>query len=177
MTEMHRPHGASVFLQHAPTRRVLLQHRTDDAPSYPGCWGMFGGSGEPEDSGDPVRTLRREIREELGLDLLPEKIVALWDYLTARGSHRYVFLYPWDDPDFPFAQSEGQGRGWFAIAEALGALTLTDNARRDLTLLAETHAPPLPRAGRGEARRDVDGVDVRAAQRGPHGGHDEGVRG
>ena len=130
-------HGASVFFYHAPSRRVLLQHRTDDAPTYPGHWGMFGGSGEPEDEGDPARTIRREVREELGLALGQERIVSLWDYMTGRGSHRYVYLYPWDDPGYPFAQTEGQGRGWFTPEEALRTLTLTDNARRDLLLLAE----------------------------------------
>jgi 8-oxo-dGTP diphosphatase len=134
---MPTPHGASVFLHHRPTRRVLLQHRTDDAPTYPSCWGMFGGSGEDQDEGDPVRTLHRELREELELELDPEKIVALWDYLTGRGSHRYVFLYPWDDADHAFALNEGQGYGWFSPDEALRTLTLTDNSRRDLTMLAE----------------------------------------
>jgi len=134
---MPMPHGASIFLHHAPTGRVLLQHRTDDAPSYPGHWGMFGGGEEPEDQGDPLSTVRREAREELDLALDLDRIVRLWDYMTSRGSHRYVFLYPWDDPEFPFDQREGQGRGWFTVEEALGTLTLTDNARRDLTLLAE----------------------------------------
>jgi 8-oxo-dGTP diphosphatase len=141
---MPRPHGAAIFLHHEPSGRVLLQHRTDDAPAYPGHWGMFGGGGEPEDAGDPRRTVRREVREELGLALDPERIVRLWDYMTSRGSHRYVFLYPWDDPDHPFTQSEGQGRGWFTTGEALRTLTLTDNARRDLTLLAEHLPSPLP---------------------------------
>jgi 8-oxo-dGTP diphosphatase len=149
---MSVPHGASIFLHHAPTRRVLLQHRTDDAPSYPGYWGMFGGGEEPEDDGDPLRTIRREVHEELGLTLDPANIVALWNYLTSRGSHRYVFLYPWADPDYPFAQTEGQGRGWYTTQEAFAALTLTDNARRDLTLLAErlassTTSPPNPLSG------------------------------
>ena len=134
---MPEHHGASVFLYHAPSRRVLLQHRTDDAPSYPGHWGMFGGGGEAEDEGDPARTIRREVNEELGLALDPGRIVPLWDYMTSRGSHRYVFLYPWDDPDHPFVQTEGQGRGWFIPEEALSTLTLTDNARRDLLLLVE----------------------------------------
>src|SRR3954470_23355288 len=107
------PHGASIFLHHAPSGRVLLQHRTDDAPSFPGFWGMFGGGEEPEDGGDPNCTVRRELQEELGLALEPVRIVRLWDYMTSRGSHRYVFLYPWDDPDYPFAQTEGQGRGWY----------------------------------------------------------------
>jgi 8-oxo-dGTP diphosphatase len=134
---MQLPHGASVFFHHAPSGRVLLQHRTDDAPSYPGHWGMFGGSGEPEDDGDPLRTLRREVQEELGLALDPDQIVPLWDDMTSRGSHRYVFLYPWPDPQYPFAQTEGQGRGWFTAEQALDTLTLTDNARRDLLLLVE----------------------------------------
>ena len=134
---MPEHHGASVFFYHAPSGRVLLQHRTDDAPSFPGHWGMFGGGEEPEDGGDPANTLRREVGEELGLALDPERIVRLWDYMTSRGSHRYVFLYPWDDPEYPFEQTEGQGRGWFTPQDALGTLTLTDNARRDLPLLIE----------------------------------------
>ena len=109
---------------------------------------MFGGGGEPEDGGDPELTVRREIREELGLTLDPDQIVPLWDYLTGRGGHRYVFLYPWENPEFPFVQTEGQGRGWFLPDEALRTLTLTDNARRDLTLLAGWLSPPL-RAGEG----------------------------
>ena len=137
-------HGASIFLHHAPSGWVLLQHRTDDAPSYPGHWGMFGGGGEAEDDGDPLRTVQREVRVELGLTLDPGRIVRLWDYMTSRGSHRYVFLYPWDDPEYPFVQTEGQGRGWFTVEEALGSLTLTDNARRDLTLLAERLKPTVP---------------------------------
>ena len=106
-----------------------------DAPTYPDHWGMFGGSGEPEDLGDPIVTIGRELREELRLELDPNQIVALWDYLTSRGSHRYVFLYPWPDPDFAFDQHEGHCRGWFTPAEALRKLKLTDNSRRDLTLL------------------------------------------
>jgi 8-oxo-dGTP diphosphatase len=130
-------HGSSIFLYHQPTNRVLLQHRTDDAPTYPGHWGMFGGSGEPDDDGDPLQTLHRETLEELGIALDPALVVPLWDYPTSRGSHRHVYLYPWDDPDFPFDQGEGQGRGWFTPHDALRSLLLADNTRRDLTLLVE----------------------------------------
>jgi 8-oxo-dGTP diphosphatase len=140
------PHGASIFLHHAPSARVLLQHRTDDAPTYPDHWGMFGGSGEPEDGGDPLATIRRELQEELRLDLDPASIVSLWDYMTSRGSHRFVFLYPWPDPEYPFEQHEGHCYGWFSVEEALRSLLLTDNSRRDLTLLAERlrAQPPGP---------------------------------
>jgi 8-oxo-dGTP diphosphatase len=137
MTPMREPFGAACFLYHAQSRRVLLQHRTDDAPAFPSHWGMFGGSGEEEDGDDPMRAVRRELREELGLELDPGAVIPLWDYMTDRGSHRYAFLYPWPDPHYSFELGEGQGYGWFTIAEALGTLLLTTNARRDLTLLDE----------------------------------------
>jgi 8-oxo-dGTP diphosphatase len=133
---MREPFGASCMLFHAPTGRVMLQHRTSDAPSFPDHWGMFGGSGEEEDGGDPFRAVRREIQEELGLELDPSTLVQVWDYMTSRGSHRYVFLYPWPELDYPFVINEGQGYGWYTVDEALSTLLLTTNARRDLELLA-----------------------------------------
>ena len=44
--------------------RILLQHRTDDAPVSPGLWGFFGGSCEGNEEAE--ETLKREILEELG---------------------------------------------------------------------------------------------------------------
>ena len=134
---MREPFGAACILYHAPSGRVLLQHRTSDAPEFPDHWGFFGGSGEEEDGDDPLRALRREITEELGLDLDSSAIVRLWDYMTPRGSHRYVHLYPWADLAYPFVINEGQGYGWYTIADALATLKLTTNARHDLGLLAE----------------------------------------
>jgi 8-oxo-dGTP pyrophosphatase MutT (NUDIX family) len=39
-------------LYHAAMRQILLQQRTDDAPAYPGQWGLFGGEAKPEDDDD-----------------------------------------------------------------------------------------------------------------------------
>ena len=44
--------------------RLLLQHRTDDAPLHPGAWGFFGGAVEPGESVEDG--LVREAAEELG---------------------------------------------------------------------------------------------------------------
>jgi 8-oxo-dGTP pyrophosphatase MutT (NUDIX family) len=146
---MQPPHGAAIFFFHRSTGRVLLQHRTDDAPVFPGHWGMFGGGAEPEDERDPVRTIRREVQEELGLDLDPDRIIRLSAYpltgtsLTSGRGHRHVFICLWEDPDYPFVQTEGQGRDWFTVDEALDTLTLTDNARRDLFRLAERLTSPI----------------------------------
>ena len=116
-----------------------------------------------EDGGDPLRTLHRETLEELGLTLDPGLVVALWDYPTSRGSHRYVYLYPWDDPEFPFEQNEGKGRGWFTPDEALRTLLLADNARRDLTLLVERRTATLPEA---LFSAESDGTGVKETQAG-----------
>lgn len=132
---MREPFGAACMLFHAPSGRVLLQHRTSDAPAFPDHWGFFGGSGEEEDGDDPVRAACREIKEELGLEIDRGALVQVWNYMTPRGSHRYVFLYPWTDPDNPFVINEGQGYGWYTPDEALRSLLLTTNARHDLELL------------------------------------------
>ena len=47
--------------------KVLLQKRTDDAPSHPSHWGGFGG--HAKDGETPTTTAIRELREELGLAL------------------------------------------------------------------------------------------------------------
>lgn len=48
--------------------RYLLQLRDDIEPIwYPGHWGCFGG--EVETGEDPVEALRREVREELALEM------------------------------------------------------------------------------------------------------------
>ena len=55
-----------------PRGEVLLQQR-DHTPgiAYPGCWTMFGGAVEADDP-DFEAAIRREIKEELGLELAVE---------------------------------------------------------------------------------------------------------
>lgn len=47
-------------------RRILLQHRDDDAPACPGQWGLFGGAVEPNEA--VRRAMVREAMEELRYD-------------------------------------------------------------------------------------------------------------
>lgn len=65
-----RPADAVAAVIVVPGRGYLLQLR-DDRPDifFPGHWGLFGGAIEPGESEEAA--LRRELSEEIGLDLAP----------------------------------------------------------------------------------------------------------
>jgi len=137
-------YGSGGVLYHAATRQVLLQHRTDDAPSYPGQWGLFGGGEEPEDGGDPVATLRRELREELGIVLDPVLIHPLGQKPGHYGAPHHHYVYPWPAPTHDFVLGEGQGFAWFAIEDALGLALLIPLAAECLLLLRAAFGDAAP---------------------------------
>lgn len=56
----------TAFLRH--DAEVLACHRSETAPTYPGCWG--GVSGSIEDTESAIEAGRREAREETGLEAL-----------------------------------------------------------------------------------------------------------
>src|SRR4051812_46325869 len=52
-----------VLILYDLTGRILLQHRTADAPTFPNHWAFFGGGLEQAES--PEQAVRRECLEEL----------------------------------------------------------------------------------------------------------------
>ena len=95
-------------------KRILLQHRTDDAPTNPGNWSFFGGA--MEDRETPDVAVRRECLEELNYSLENPRLIMVHkieDYET-----RFVFMDEYD-PSKSLELLEGQGMGWFSIGEAL----------------------------------------------------------
>lgn len=77
-TEFVQPQKTIVagFLFHEPSGKVLRHLRSADAPTNPGQWAFFGGKSEPEDNGDPVVAWHREMREEIGVELDPARVMS-----------------------------------------------------------------------------------------------------
>ncbi len=73
--------------------RYLLQLRDNiESIWYPNHWGCFGGGVEPEE--DPVRALRRELREELSFDFTDARFFTELEFdLAGLGLDRYYRKY------------------------------------------------------------------------------------
>lgn len=99
---------------------VLLQQR-DHTPGilYPGCWTIFGGAVEGDESFDEA--IRRELREELDLDFP----LTHWDdYRCPVRSIEgeldvivHVYTGALDVPSERLTLYEGQALGWFGVDE------------------------------------------------------------
>jgi len=105
-----------VMILHDSKGRILLQHRTDDAPYMPGQWAYFGGGIEQGET--PEQALVRESEEELGYTpVRPACILEQHFDLGGLLAYMYVFLehYPGDKQVLQL--NEGQGWGWFGSTD------------------------------------------------------------
>ena len=73
--------------------RYLLQLRDNiESIWYPNHWGCFGGGVEPDE--DPLRALRRELREELSFDFIEARVFTELEFdLAGVGLDRYYRKY------------------------------------------------------------------------------------
>ncbi len=122
------------FLYHAASGKVLLHLRSADAPADPSRWAFFGGRCEPEDGGDAVVAWRREMGEELGVDLDPACIKVIREQIRNGGEKWHSFYSEWPALDENFVLTEGERYAWFTLGEALGLPNLTDYAQEYLSL-------------------------------------------
>lgn len=70
--------NAALIILYDSNRNILLQHRTNDAPAYPGYIGFFGG--EIETGENPLEAVKRETIEELNYVLKKPKLVHSCEY-------------------------------------------------------------------------------------------------
>lgn len=116
----------------SPDDRMLMQHRSGDAPRGAGRWGFFGGQVEPGET--PAEAVLREALEELDYPVAAPRLA-----LTVEGARVVHYFVARQDVFRTLALREGQGLGWFTRAEAL-ALDLTDIARAGLSRIDPTAA-------------------------------------
>ena len=77
-------------------RRIVLQQRDSDAPTFPDYIATFGGGVETGES--PIQALTRELNEELGAIISPDDVISLGAISEPETNHTtLVYMYFWHD--------------------------------------------------------------------------------
>ena len=118
--------NVAVILLYDKNKKILLQHRAEDAERLPGYWGFFGGG---IDAGEtPEQTVRRETLEELNYHLGKPKLIMKHKFFypgDTKTNIMYVFMEEYDETK-KLTLGEGQGMGWYDLAET-GGLKIIDH--------------------------------------------------
>lgn len=126
---------AGGFFYDPRTKSVLLHKRSPDAEFNPDKWAFFGGLSEDEET--PIETWKREIKEELDVDLPENRIKPLRDYYNEdRQQHRYIFFAESDLPKSEMTLGEGADFDWIPLDEVFG-YDLTAKTAEDLRFFIE----------------------------------------
>jgi 8-oxo-dGTP diphosphatase len=124
----------SVLILYRADGRILLQHRTKDAPTFPDYWAFFGGGIENGES--PEEAVRREALEELGYSLAGPSF-----FKTVKISHQgnehtiHVFVEKFGGGNLTLG--EGQAMGWFLPGD-VGAMKVNDHDRSIIQAFGDT---------------------------------------
>jgi len=119
----------AIIILYNSQKKILLQHRSEDAERFPGLWGCFGGG--IEDGETPLEAARRETKEELGYLLSKPNLILTEEF---KGKHhdgtRHFFVEEYN-PAQKLVLGEGQNMMWLSFAEAR-KLKLSGIARENL---------------------------------------------
>jgi 8-oxo-dGTP diphosphatase len=111
--------------------KILLQHRTKDAPTYPDHWAFFGGGIEASESAE--QAVRRESFEELGYELTAPRLFVAQKFIYRGSEHtKHVFVEQYNGATLILG--EGQAMGWFLASETRGLL-INDHDRSIIGLM------------------------------------------
>jgi mutator protein MutT len=107
--------------------KIVLQHRDGNAPTKKNMWAFFGGGIDKGET--PEQTVRREAREELGIELKNLKFFNRYEFQESYGFiEKSVFVAELDNSveELKKQQEEGDGLGLFSFEETKG-LEMSEN--------------------------------------------------
>src|SRR5438094_242679 len=102
--------------------RYVLQLRDNSAAiAFPGHWGLFGG--EVKQGETPLEAIRREIHEELTLDVLRWCELGVFPYHSVSGESSRAVRRPRTRCSSPWASASSTGSGPSSIVSASAGAT------------------------------------------------------
>ena len=119
--------NVSLIVLYDSDKKLLLQHRTPDAPTLPGCWGFFGG--RIDDGELPEEAVCREAREELNCELKSPVLFLEQNFtIDDKKGYMYVFIHSFYGDKSVLELREGQGWGWYRATE-INCLNMIEHNR------------------------------------------------
>jgi 8-oxo-dGTP diphosphatase len=117
--------NVSVLILYDNDSKMLLQHRTKDAPTFPDYWAFFGGGLEGDESAE--QAVKRESLEELGYELTAPRLFGTQTFVHKGITYtKHVFVERYSGKALTLG--EGQAMGWFLAAETAD-LMMNDHDR------------------------------------------------
>ena len=108
--------GVKVLLRNSEGKYLLLLRSAEKYPETGAQWDVVGGRIDP--GSELLENLRREVKEETGLDFTAEpKLVAAQDILTVPGKHVVRLTYSGFIDGEPTLDEDHTDFGWFTIEE------------------------------------------------------------
>jgi 8-oxo-dGTP diphosphatase len=123
--------NVAVLILYDNESKILLQHPTKDAPTFPDYWAFFGGGIEAGESAE--QAIQRESFEELGYELTAPRLFVAQKFIY-RGSEytKHVLVEQYNGATLILG--EGHAMGWFMAAETRG-LMMNDHDRSIIDLM------------------------------------------
>ena len=106
----------SLIIPYDSEKKLLLQHRTEDAERLPGYWAFFGGGIDKDEK--PVDAVIREAFEEINFECKNPRFVHEQDFILPNGQEGHMYLYiDYCQDKTKLKLKEGQDWGWFQKKE------------------------------------------------------------
>ena len=121
---------AGGFLYNSEKQEVLLHKRDGNTEYNPNQWAFFGGLGGGGET--PIQIFIREMKEELNIDILENKVKPVCSYFNnERQTHRNIFFVESDLKKSQMRLGEGADFDWIKLDKVFD-YDLTEKTGRDL---------------------------------------------